>query len=279
MAPLARAPRRSGTCRSTGARSCRPPPSPRRARHCRHLLLSLIGRPNYGRKARVPPLPCRPPAARAECGCRPPCSPHPAYRRIDAGTQAMDVRRRRGRGRRGPCASRYTTFHEANHLKASLDLDRWRTPTMVLVCAGLVLMLALGIRQSFGLFLRPMSMDLGWGRERVLLRHRVAEPRVGARDAVRRRDRRPPRRRPRDRRRGPALRLGLYAMAHATSPLLFDLSAGLLIGLGLSGTGFGVVLAVVARAFPPGAPLGRRGRGRAPPARSGSSRCCPRARA
>jgi hypothetical protein len=26
-------------------------------------------------------------------------------------------------------------------------------------------MLALGIRQSFGLFLRPMSMDLGWGRE------------------------------------------------------------------------------------------------------------------
>ena len=36
---------------------------------------------------------------------------------------------------------------------------------MMLACAGLVLMLALGIRQSFGLFLRPMSMDLGWGRE------------------------------------------------------------------------------------------------------------------
>ena len=26
-------------------------------------------------------------------------------------------------------------------------------------------MLALGTRQSFGLFLRPMSIDLGWGRE------------------------------------------------------------------------------------------------------------------
>jgi hypothetical protein len=26
-------------------------------------------------------------------------------------------------------------------------------------------MLALGTRQSFGLFLRPMTMDLGWGRE------------------------------------------------------------------------------------------------------------------
>ena len=36
---------------------------------------------------------------------------------------------------------------------------------MVLVFGGLILMLALGIRQSFGLFLRPMSMDLGWGRE------------------------------------------------------------------------------------------------------------------
>jgi len=36
---------------------------------------------------------------------------------------------------------------------------------VVLVFGGLILMLALGIRQSFGLFLRPMSMDLGWGRE------------------------------------------------------------------------------------------------------------------
>ena len=41
----------------------------------------------------------------------------------------------------------------------------WRTPAVVLACGGLILMLALGMRQSFGLFLRPMSMDLGWGRE------------------------------------------------------------------------------------------------------------------
>jgi len=41
----------------------------------------------------------------------------------------------------------------------------WRTPTVILVSGGLILMLALGTRQSFGLFLRPMSMDLGWGRE------------------------------------------------------------------------------------------------------------------
>src|ERR687896_675785 len=42
---------------------------------------------------------------------------------------------------------------------------RWRTPVVILVCGGIILGLALGTRQSFGLFLRPMSMDLGWGRE------------------------------------------------------------------------------------------------------------------
>jgi MFS family permease len=127
----------------------------------------------------------------------------------------------------------------------------WRTPALVLVCAGMVLMLALGIRQSFGLFLRPMSTDLGWGRETfsfaIALQNLVwglAMPfagaiadRHGAGRVIAA---------------GGALYVaGLVAMAHASSPLLFHASAGLLIGLGLSGTSFGVVLAVVARAFPP----------------------------
>ncbi len=122
---------------------------------------------------------------------------------------------------------------------------------MVIFCGGLVLMLALGIRQSFGLFLRPMSMDLGWGRETfsfaIALQNLVwglAMPFAGAiadrygagRVMVV----------------GGLLYVaGLLAMAHASSPLLFHVSAGLLIGLGLSGTSFGVVLAVVARAYPP----------------------------
>jgi predicted MFS family arabinose efflux permease len=40
-------------------------------------------------------------------------------------------------------------------------------------------------------------------------------------------------------------------MAHAADPLAFGVAAGLLLGLALACTGFGVVLAVVARAFPP----------------------------
>jgi MFS family permease len=128
---------------------------------------------------------------------------------------------------------------------------RWRTPAVILVCGGLILMLALGTRQSFGLFLRPMSMDLGWGRESfsfaIALQNLVwgcAMPFAGAiadrygagrvlvAGAI-------------------AYGVGLVAMAYSTDPVGFNLAAGLLVGLGLSGTGFGVVLAVVARAFPP----------------------------
>ena len=132
-----------------------------------------------------------------------------------------------------------------------LSSSSWRTPAMVLACGGLILMLALGTRQSFGLFLRPMSLDLGWGREAfsfaIALQNLVwgcAMPFAGAiadrygagRVLVAG---------------GLAYGGGLIAMAHSTDPLGFNLAAGLLVGLGLACTGFGVVMAVVARAFPP----------------------------
>lgn len=132
-----------------------------------------------------------------------------------------------------------------------LSSSNWRTPAVVLACGGLILMLALGTRQSFGLFLRPMSLDLGWGREAfsfaIALQNLVwgcAMPFAGAiadrygagRVLVAG---------------GLAYGGGLIAMAHATDPLGFNLAAGLLVGLGLACTGFGVVMAVVARAFPP----------------------------
>ena len=127
----------------------------------------------------------------------------------------------------------------------------WRTPAVILVCGGLILMLALGTRQSFGLFLRPMSMDLGWGREAfsfaIALQNLVwgcAMPFTGAiadrfgagRVLVAG---------------GIAYGAGLFAMAYSTTPLGFNLAAGLLVGFGLACTGFGVVMSVVARAFPP----------------------------
>jgi len=127
----------------------------------------------------------------------------------------------------------------------------WRTPVVVLVCGGLVLMLALGTRQSFGLFLRPMTIDLGCGREvfsfAIALQNLVwglgmpiagaIADRYGAGRVLTLG--------------GLAYGLGLIAMAHSATPIELDVTAGLLIGLGLACTGFGVVLAVVARAFPP----------------------------
>ena len=132
-----------------------------------------------------------------------------------------------------------------------MNRSGWRSPTVVLVCGGIILALALGTRQSFGLFLRPMSLDLGWGRETfsfaIALQNLVwglampfagaiADRYGGARVLVAG---------------GLAYGLGLFAMAYSTSPLALDVAAGLLIGLGLACTGFGVVLGVVARAFPP----------------------------
>lgn len=128
---------------------------------------------------------------------------------------------------------------------------RWRTPVVILVCGGIILGLALGTRQSFGLFLRPMSMDLGWGREvfsfAIALQNLVwgcAMPfagaiadRYGAGRVLAAG--------------GLAYGAGLIAMAYAAGALAFNLAAGLLVGFGLACTGFGVVMAVVARAFPP----------------------------
>src|SRR3989440_8352708 len=127
----------------------------------------------------------------------------------------------------------------------------WRTPAVVLFCGGLILMLALGTRQSFGLFLRPMSIDLGCGREvfsfAIALQNLVwglgmpvagaIADRYGAGRVLTLG--------------GLAYGLGLVAMAHSKTPLDLDVTTGLLIGLGLACTGFGVVLSVVARAFPP----------------------------
>ena len=41
---------------------------------------------------------------------------------------------------------------------------RWRNPVVILVCASIVLILSFGIRTSFGIFLTPVTMDLGIGR-------------------------------------------------------------------------------------------------------------------
>ncbi len=127
----------------------------------------------------------------------------------------------------------------------------WRTPTVVLVCGGFILTLAMGIRHGFGLFLQPMSADLHWGREIFALAlavqnlvwgvtqpfaGMVADKHGSGRVLL-----------------GGAVlyALGLLTMAHATTPLMMVLTAGVLIGTGLSGVTFSVVSGVLGRSYPP----------------------------
>ncbi len=126
-----------------------------------------------------------------------------------------------------------------------------RSMTAIIVAGTLTLALAFGARSIFGVTLAPMSADLGWPRETFALSLAIqnivwglAQPAFGA-VADRWGDRR-------------ALWIGLgcylTGMALAgvgVTPLAQHLGAGLLVGLGVSGTAFGLVLSVVGRAAPP----------------------------
>src|SRR5687768_12610328 len=46
-----------------------------------------------------------------------------------------------------------------------MNRDALKSPLLVLVGSGLLLSISMGIRHGFGLFLQPMSTDLGWTRE------------------------------------------------------------------------------------------------------------------
>jgi predicted MFS family arabinose efflux permease len=132
-----------------------------------------------------------------------------------------------------------------------MQKSRWRTPFVILVLGTLILLFSLGARQTFGLFLKPISTDLGWGREvfsfavaMQSLVWGVATPLVGVIAdkwgpgrvvAVG----------------GVVYAAGLYLMSQATSPFDAGFSIGFLTGVGMAATMFPIVLSVVGRTTPP----------------------------
>ena len=46
-----------------------------------------------------------------------------------------------------------------------MSTRNWRTPAVILLCGGMTLTIALGVRHNFGLYLQPMTADLGWARQ------------------------------------------------------------------------------------------------------------------
>src|SRR5688572_29952935 len=123
----------------------------------------------------------------------------------------------------------------------------WRTPLVVLVCGCLIMTISFGIRAGFGLFLQPMSLEYGWGREvfsfAIALQNlmwgalgalaggfadRYGPGRVVAGGAI-------------------CYVLGLIGLAYIDTPLLLHLNSAVLLG----GTPFGIILAVIGRTIVP----------------------------
>lgn len=122
---------------------------------------------------------------------------------------------------------------------------------LILICGSLILAISLGTRHGFGLFLQPISAENGWGRETfafaMALQNLVwgaAQPvsgmlseRYGAGKVIL----------------GGALlyAAGLALMSVPQGSTAFALSAGVLVGLGLSGTTMPIVFGAISRVVPP----------------------------
>lgn len=119
--------------------------------------------------------------------------------------------------------------------------------TVILLSGSVILFLTLGLRASYGLFIAPLSEGLGWGRDVLTLSLAiqnlvwgVTQPvssmiaeRYGAGRVL-----------------FVALTLhavGLFAGAWGFTPSLSHLGTGFLVGTGLGGASFSVILAVIGR--------------------------------
>ena len=119
---------------------------------------------------------------------------------------------------------------------------------VLIVSACVLLVLSFGFRSSFGLFVRPITEANGWGREVISfslaiqnlvwgvaavfaggLADRFGNVRVVIGGTV-------------------FYAAGIALMAGVDSPWLLNTSAGLLVGAGVAGTSFGIVLPALARA-------------------------------
>ncbi len=132
-----------------------------------------------------------------------------------------------------------------------LKLVSWRTPIVILACGCLIAVIGFGARFGLAFLLTPISSAHGWGREVFSLALAIQmllwgalQPLTGAvADRF-----------------GPVFilsagtlvyALGLATMAYSTTPAMLYLTAGVLVGFGLAGSSFTIVLGAFARLMPP----------------------------
>lgn len=126
----------------------------------------------------------------------------------------------------------------------------WRTPLVIVLCGCLISMLSFGPRSSLGFFLTPMTQANGWGRDVFALAlaiqnllwglgqpfaggiaDRYGSVRVLSAGAI-------------------CYAAGLAMMTYSTTPGMLDISAGVLIGFGLSGCSFSIVIGAFGKLLP-----------------------------
>jgi len=126
----------------------------------------------------------------------------------------------------------------------------WRTPAVVVGCGCLIALLSFGPRSALGQFLTPLSLSGNWGRDvfsfAVAIQNllwgvgqpiaggiadRYGATRVLCAGAL-------------------IYALGLVLMAYSTTPAMLHLSAGVLIGFGLSGCSFNLVIGALGKLVP-----------------------------
>ena len=123
--------------------------------------------------------------------------------------------------------------------------------TQMLLCGAAIVTLSMGIRHGFGLWLQPITQSQNWSRETFafaiaiqnlvwgftgifagMLADRFGAFKVIVAGAV-------------------LYALGLVGMATATTPLVFALTAGVLIGMAQAGTTYAVIYGVIGRNIAP----------------------------
>jgi predicted MFS family arabinose efflux permease len=126
----------------------------------------------------------------------------------------------------------------------------WRSTVFIVGCGCLIALITYGLRTSFGLFATPIGEGRGWSPEVFALAiaiqnlvwgigqpfagtvaDRYGSARVLAAGGV-------------------VYAAGVALMAVSPTPLAFNLSAGVLVGLGLSGASFTIVIAALGKLVP-----------------------------
>ena len=121
---------------------------------------------------------------------------------------------------------------------------------IVVISACLLIMLSIGLRAGFGLFLQPISEARGWGRDVLSmglaiqnlawgviavfaggLADRYGNLKILLSGVV-------------------CYAVGMWGMAYATTELEIIATTGILVGAGIAGTSFGIVLPAMVRAVP-----------------------------